>query len=75
MPVAVALGRAPAALLAAIGPGAPLLNPGRICLIGARDPEEADLVPSPAELGIGWFRDREALRGQDARIEDRSATR
>ncbi len=65
MPVATALGRAPAALLERLGGTGPLLDPGRLCLIGARDPQEAADVPSPTDLGIGWFRDRESLRGDD----------
>lgn len=46
----------------------PLLDPGGICLIGARDREErADLgdPSAPEGWGIEWFRDRDSLRDTD----------
>ncbi len=65
MPVAATLGMAPAPLLEAIGP-VPVVTPGRMVLIGARDPEEAELVaPLPDGLGIGRILDRESLRDAD----------
>ena len=68
MPVATALGRAPAALLERLGAGptAPrLLEPDRLCLIGPRDPEEREALGDPVDWGIEWFRDRDSLRGAD----------
>ncbi len=65
MPVATMLGMAPAPLLETIGP-VPVVAPERMVLIGARDPEEAELVaPLPDGLGIGRILDRESLRDAD----------
>lgn len=65
MPVATALGKAPQALLDRLGTNS-LLDSDRLCLIGARDPDErADVGDPVADWGIGWFRDRDSLRGAD----------
>jgi len=65
MPVAATLGLAPPSLIKAIGP-VPVVAPGRMVLIGARDTEEFELIaPLPEGLGIGRIVDREALRGAD----------
>jgi arginase len=63
MPVATVIGRAPAALLERLG--GPAGDPARISLIGYRDPDEAADVPTPVELGIGEYRDRDSIRGTD----------
>ncbi len=65
MPVAAALGMAPDSLIEALAP-VPVVAPGRMALIGARDEEELDLIsPLPEGLGIGRIVEREALRGAD----------
>jgi arginase len=64
-PLAAAIGRAPAALLERTD-GA-VVDPGRIELLGPRDEEEAVGFgsPTPREVGISHFRDRDSLRGAD----------
>lgn len=65
MPVAAALGLAPPELLEAIGE-TPVVPPGRIAFIGARDQEELELIaPLPAGLGIGRIEYRDSLRHAD----------
>lgn len=64
-PVAAALGIAPDPLLEEIGE-TPIVDPGRIALIGARDQEELDLIaPFPEGLGIGRIEYRDDLRHED----------
>ncbi len=64
-PVAATLGIAPEALLAALGE-TPVVEPGRMALIGARDQEELDLInPLPKGLGIGRIDYRDDLRHGD----------
>ena len=65
-PLAAAVGRAPEALLDRVGGGA-VVDPERVELLGPRDQEEAVGFgsPTPREVGIGHFRDRESLRGAD----------
>lgn len=65
MPVAATLGLAPPELLEAIGE-TPLVKPGRIAFVGARDQEELDLIaPFPDGLGIGRIEYRDTLRHAD----------
>jgi arginase len=66
-PLAAAIGRAPQALLDRTD-GA-VVDPERIELLGPRDEEEAVGFgsPTPREVGIAHFRDRESLRGADLR--------
>ncbi|MGB0121438.1 MAG: arginase family protein [Solirubrobacterales bacterium] len=65
MPVAAALGIAPPELLEVLGE-TPLVDPGSIAFIGARDQEELDLIaPLPAGLGIGRIESRDSLRHAD----------
>jgi arginase len=65
MPVAAALGMAPPELIEAIGP-VPVVAPGKMALVGARDQEELDLIaPLPEGLGIGRIAYREELRNVD----------
>ncbi len=64
-PVAAALGIAPDELLAELG-NTPLVPPGRIVMVGARDQEELDLIaPFPEGLGIGRIEYRDDLRHED----------
>lgn len=64
-PVAASLGIAPHAFLEVIGE-TPLVNPGRMALVGARDQEELDLIsPFPKGLGIGRIEYRDDLRHAD----------
>jgi arginase len=64
-PVAAALGIAPDELLETIGE-TPLVDPGNVALIGARDQEELDLIaPLPDGLGIGRIEYRDDLRHAD----------
>jgi arginase len=64
-PLAASIGRAPGPLLERTD-GA-VVDPGRIELLGPRDEEEAVGFgsPTPPEVGISHFRDRESLRGAD----------
>lgn len=65
MPVAAALGIAPNRLLEVIG-DTPVVDPGKIALIGARDQEELDLIaPLPDDLGIARIEYRDDLRHGD----------
>ncbi|MDQ2700429.1 MAG: arginase family protein, partial [Actinomycetota bacterium] len=65
MPVAAALGLAPPELLEVFG-DTPVVDPGRIIFIGARDQEELDLIsPLPDGLGIGRIENRQTLRHAD----------
>lgn len=62
MPVAAALGLAPAALLARLG-GVPVVEPSRVAFAGARDRDELDLIrPWPDGLGLGPVETRDRLR-------------
>ena len=65
-PLAAAIGRAPQALLEQVG-GDAVVDPERIELLGPRDADEAVGFgsPTPAEVGIAHFRDRDSLRGAD----------
>lgn len=64
-PVAATLGIAPDELLETIG-DVPLVKPGNMALVGARDQEELDLIaPFPEGLGIGRIEYRDALRHAD----------
>ncbi|MCB8915488.1 MAG: arginase family protein [Thermoleophilales bacterium] len=64
-PVAASLGIAPEAFLDAIGE-TPIVEPGRIALIGARDEEELEMIaPFPKGLGIGRIEYRDDLRHAD----------
>ena len=66
-PVAAALGIAPDRLLDELG-DTPLVKPGNMALIGARDREELDLIaPFPQGLGIGRIDYRDDLRHGDLR--------
>ncbi len=72
MPVAAALGMAPPELLEVLGE-MPLVDPGRIAFVGARDQEELDLIaPLPAGLGIGRIEYRNSLRHSDLEHVGRS---
>lgn len=72
MPVAAALGMAPPELLDVIG-DTPVVAPGRMAFIGARDQEELDLIaPLPAGLGLGRIEYRDALRHADLAHTGRS---
>ena len=63
--MAASLGIAPHAFLEVIGE-TPLVNPGRMALVGARDQEELDLIsPFPKGLGIGRIEYRDDLRHAD----------
>lgn len=65
MPVAAALGIAPDELNEVLG-DTPLVDPGNMALIGARDQEELDLIaPFPDGLGIGRIDYRSDLRHAD----------
>ena len=60
-----ALGIAPDELLEVID-ATPVVEPGRMVLIGARDQEELDLIaPFPEGLGIGRIEYRDDLRHED----------
>ncbi|MDQ5895406.1 MAG: Arginase family protein [Actinomycetota bacterium] len=65
MPVAAALGVAPQRLLEVLGE-TPIVDPGRIAMVGARDHEELDLIaPLPRGLGIARIEYRDDLRHGD----------
>ena len=64
-PVAATLGIAPQELLDVLGE-TPVVDPGRMALLGARDQVELDLIdPFPRGLGIGRIDYREDLRHGD----------
>lgn len=64
-PVATALGIAPGQLLEEIG-DTPVVDPGKMIMIGARDQEELELIaPFPEGLGIARIEDRNDLRHED----------
>lgn len=64
-PVAAALGIAPKEFLEVIGE-TPLVDPGNVALLGARDQEELELIaPFPDGLGIGRIEYRDDLRHAD----------
>ncbi|MFN8140930.1 MAG: arginase family protein [Solirubrobacterales bacterium] len=64
-PVAASLGMAPDPLLEVIGE-TPVVAPGRMSLVGARDKEELELIsPLPEGLGIGRIEYRDDLRHAD----------
>ena len=59
------MGIAPDPQLEQLG-ATPVVTPGRMALIGARDQEELDLIaPFPAGLGIGRIEYRDDLRHED----------
>ena len=65
MPAAAILGLAPEDLVDTIGP-TPIVEPGNIAFLGARDEEELEMIaPLPKGLGIGRIEDRDALRHAD----------
>lgn len=64
-PVATTLGIAPDELLAELG-STPLVPPGRMVMIGARDEEELEMIaPFPEGLNIGRIEYRDDLRHED----------
>lgn len=64
-PIAAALGIAPEELLTELG-DTPVVPPGKMVMIGARDQEELDLIaPFPEGLGIGRIEYRDDLRHED----------
>jgi arginase len=72
MPMAATLGMAPPELREVLGE-MPLIDPGRIAFVGARDQEELDLIaPLPAGLGIGRIEYRDSLRHSDLEHVGRS---
>jgi arginase len=65
-PLATAIGRGPEGMLDRVGGGA-VVDPERVELLGPRDEEEAVGFgsPTPGEVGISHYRDRDSLRGAD----------